>query len=199
MKRHGWPRLAFLFLSALGLFQSCGQIEPHLAVLRGNSAYRKGEYQEANVEYLGALEYGEYADYVSFNLGAVYNALGENEAALDEWQKVLLSRNASLSFKTIFNLGTLYYRQGRYEEAYRSFRKALELEPGSMSAKINLEHALAKLQAKGKEPDSRQGAAAAPGRFSEEVTRVLDYVQRKEGHVWRAPDSVSSTQDAMDW
>ncbi len=199
MRGTGRVVTVFLFLSLLPFLHSCSRVEPHFSVLKGNSAYRKGDYQEANIESLRVQENGEYGDYISFNLGVVYNALGESEAALDEWQRILVSRNGSLYFRTIFNLGTLYYRQGRYEDAYRSFRKAVELDPGSIPAKINLEYAIAKLQAKGKESDKRQGVMAGSGRLSEDVTRVLEYVQRSEGQAWKAPDSVSRPEETMDW
>lgn len=181
------------------LFTSCLRFEPYYFVFKGNNDFKKGDFQSANVEYLKSAKYEEYSAWISYNLGTVYNALGENDAAQEEWEKVVLSRNKDLEFLSTFNLGTVYYKQGRYEEAFNSFRNALILVPESNPAKINLEYTLQKLQAKGGDQDKVPPQLPGGSRFPDEINRILEYIQRKEEYIWRSPDTVEPSKEVLDW
>ena len=193
--------LRILFISfILPLFLvSCVNPEPFFLVLRGNNDFKKGDYQNANVEYLRAAKHEDYTSWISFNLGTVYNALGENDAAQEEWETAAEEDNSRLRFLSKFNLGTIYYKKGWYEEAYTAFQESLIISPNNIPAKVNLEHTMAKMIAKGREQDTKSAVSSGKERVSDEIERVLEYVQRKEEHIWKTPETVSSGKEALDW
>ncbi|MBN1241648.1 MAG: hypothetical protein JXA15_02950 [Spirochaetales bacterium] len=125
-------------LAALALGASCSGAAGKLAVLDGNAAFARGERQEALSRYLAAGP-GEVQ---SFDIGNVYAAMGEADAA-----RVLLSplRGAAdlrVAFGAAYNLGLLELELGRHEEAIDSLRAALRLRPGDLEAKRALELAV---------------------------------------------------------
>lgn len=91
---------------------------------------------------------GVGAEIVGYNLGTVFYALGEAASARDLWNEVVPGENQELAFRLVYNQGILNYRNGAYPEAYESFKSALLLNPASMAAKVNLEHSLAKMNAR---------------------------------------------------
>jgi tetratricopeptide (TPR) repeat protein len=159
----------------------------HISVAVGNYAFLKGEYQNANIEYLSARSSGAYGDYVSYNLGNVYSALGESEAALEEWSAAAGTKDRRLLSRVRYNEGILLFEKGRYEKAFEAFRQALKLSPDFVNAKINLEYTLQKISAK-TAPASSLSAAEARLTAAEaaETSRLLEYMRRKEESVWKS-------------
>jgi tetratricopeptide (TPR) repeat protein len=192
---------SFLILAVviLGL-SSCGMVEPHLSVLRGNYAFGQGRYQAATVRYLAALERGQLDQWVSFNLGNVYFALGENESALGMWQTARASDSETLLFGVHFNTGLLFYEAGRYREAYDEFVRALRLDSTSVEAKINLELALARVQAGDGVAAPRRGETnVQEGESPDEAQRILQFIRRREEPRWFAVDQIPEQESSRDW
>jgi len=178
------------FLLLLVVLSGCGLGDPHLTVLRGNFSFERGEFQDSIVRYLEALESDtDNASYVLYNLGTVYHAVAENEAAVEAWERAAAQAPPDVLFALHHNRGNLYYRQGRYTEAYEQFRRALLLNPSSMRSKINLELALQRIQAAESAPTNRTGGAGGNGAVSDEARRVLEYMRRKETGEWQATDT----------
>ncbi len=178
------------FLLLIVALSGCGFGDPHLTVLRGNLSFERGEFQDSIVRYLDALEADiEFESHVLYNLGTVYHAVAENEAAVEAWDLAGANAPPDVLFALHHNRGSLYYRQGRYAEAYEQFRRALMIEPSSMGSKINLELALQRVQAAESAPATRSGGAGANGAVSDEARRVLEYMRRKETGQWRATDT----------
>ena len=190
---------ALVILLFLFLLTSCIKLEPYFFVLKGNNDFRKGDYQSANVEYLKALNYEDYSSWISYNLGTVYNALGENDAAQEEWERVIFSRSRELEYLSSFNLGTVYYKRGRYEDALGAFKNALILVPDSIQAKVNLEYTLQKLQVQTRDQEQKTSPVRSGAGYSQEINRILEYVQRKEENIWQSPDRVDSPKGVLDW
>lgn len=186
MKLYGAPFLLLLLVALSG----CGFGDPYLTVLRGNLSFERGEFQDSIVRYLDALEADrEFESHVFYNLGTVYHAVAENEAAVEAWDLAAAHAPPDVLFALHHNRGNLYYRQGRYAEAYEQFRRALMLNPSSMGSKINLELALQRVQAAESAPTTRSGGAGTNGAVSDEARRVLEYMRRKETGQWRATDT----------
>ena len=186
--------LIVLFVSLV--FSSCGKGEAHFYILRGNYSYGRGDFQEANVMYLKAAEKGLNRDIVAYNLGNVYQALGESEAALEQWAAARQTGNAALLPNVLYNEGILRYDLGEYEEAYLLFRNVLELDPFREDARINLEYALKKMNARDQAPKS---VTAVPDENEEtgNLDRVLQYVKRKEQTLWGS--GTTETEYQRDW
>ena len=166
-------------------------------VLAGNMAHGRGQYQRAILHYLAAEKHpGSAADTVHYNLGNIYYALGEGEAALRSWARAENStENVETLFRVAFNRGVLYYQWGRFEESYRSFRRALVLKPSDMDTKINLEDSLSRIRTELTAPGD---TASSPLRGDEGARRLLDYVRRKEAVDWSRPNITTDETDS-DW
>ncbi|MFW5743305.1 MAG: tetratricopeptide repeat protein [Spirochaetota bacterium] len=187
-----------------------------IAVLRGNLAYARGDYQTALVHYLAAEERSEHRGWVLFNTGNVYYALGEHDAALTAWTD---ARTASapaasgsdepagstlLIHAASYNRGVLLYERGDYRAAYEEFSYALRLNPRSMAAKTNLELALRKLSSaeQGEQMGDEAASGEGDGRADEpdaSTLRILEYVRRKEARQWFANRESDDSADPRDW
>ena len=148
-------RIVIVALAAV-VITACGGYGSIIEVLRGNVAYSRGDYQGALVHYMVAVEDTPSDAWTRFNIGNVYYALGEHEAALEVWHDARRvteedddtnANELSLIYATSYNRGVLLYQQGRYAAAYDELRYALSVNSGSSDAKANLELALSKLQA----------------------------------------------------
>ena len=176
---------------------SCGNSAPMARVLAGNMAHSRGQYQKAILHYLNAQKHpGSAEDALHYNLGSVYYALGEGEAALRAWAQAENSTSdVETLFRVAFNRGVLYYQWGYFEEAYRSFRRALVLNPSDIDTKINLEDSLSRIRTELSAPGS---AAPSPIDGDEGARRLLDYVRRKETGDWSKTDSPDDNS-ISDW
>jgi len=178
-----------LFLS------SCGVMEPGFSVLGGNYAYQQGRYQDALLHYLKAGEEDTHEGRIRYNIGNVYYALGESPSALEIWRSQIGDRDRDVQFFSSFNSGVIFYQMGRYPEAYGAFRTALELQPGDLDAKKNLELALERLEAESRSSESMDQAAHPE--MSDDARRIMQYIRRKEGRVWKTETGESGS--ANDW
>jgi tetratricopeptide (TPR) repeat protein len=158
-------------------------------VADGNRQYARGEYQSANIAYIEAARTEEHEHWIAYNLGTVYYALGEADAAEREWQIAAGTADDTLLYRVHHNLGVLYYDRGLYRDAYERFRNALEINPSGIEAKRNLELTIQKLEVEG------QGQALSPdseptSQSTGEIERILNYLRRMEGEVWKSTEDL---------
>lgn len=195
--------VAVVLAAALLALSSCTPYAPHARVLRANYNVSRGEYQAAIVDYLRALESGEYELWLSYNLANVYHYLGESGAAMDRWDNAQNANVTDLMFGAAFNSGVYLYEQGRYDEAFQRFRFSLTIDPTNVDAKRNLELTLEKIEAEseiGEEGGTTSGGAATENSGGPGAgTRMLDYVRRKEEQRWRASSEIDTEPGVRDW
>lgn len=197
---------AFFFLSG------CSAGAPMLSVLRGNVAYARGDFQSALVHYLATEEDVSDRAWLMFNVGNVYYAMGEQEAALAAWSDAqvasgipeatsLDARQTTLVHAASYNRGVLLFQQGRFDAARDEFRYALEVNSRSMAAKRNLEITLARLESaeQASEPRETQGDGPPDPSDDEQTIRILEYVRRKEAQRWFANREDEELGDVQDW
>jgi Ca-activated chloride channel homolog len=179
--------LALLLLAAALLASGCGLGEPLFEVLDGNYRYSIGDYTEATVRYLKALESGKYPEYLYYNLGNVYNALGEIDPAVDELNMAAVTKERELGYRTNFNLGNLQFELGAYKKAVLHFKAALKAKPKDIDAKVNLELAVRKMEqeesvSKSQVPDEgKRSDAVEP--FTQDI---LKNAREKETGLWKS-------------
>ncbi|MEW5817089.1 MAG: tetratricopeptide repeat protein [Spirochaetota bacterium] len=189
-----------LSVSVLSLHVACTPLKPHISVFLGNAAFNKGDYQKANIYYLTAGEEGVYADYISYNLGNVYFALGEPESAEEAWKRAATIGRKELQPDVTFNIGVLYYEVGEYEKASEAFKNVLERNPSSLDAKINLEYSLQKINAKGTSGAVIETGDAVDKELKDDYSnRILEYVRRKELRKWESPREITPEVLQEDW
>lgn len=197
MERRHITRILTIAVLTFAL-SACG-MEQHLRVLKGNYAHGQGHFQSATVDYLRAWEEEDYREWVAYNLGNVYYAMGEVQAALGMWERAQESDEADILFGVTFNKGVFYYERGRYEDAYAQFKRSLEIDPGSVDAKVNLELALQKLRAGEQvargEPSGSDGEEGPTA----QTIRILEYVRRKEETRWFATEEIEDESDTPAW
>jgi len=194
--------MAMLAAAVLAV-SSCTPYAPHARVVRANYNVSRGEYQAAIVDYLRALESGEYELWLSYNLANVYHYLGESGAAMDRWNGAQNADVADLIFGAAFNSGVYLYEQGRYDEAFQRFRYALTIDPTNVDAKRNLELTLEKIDAESEIADEGGTTSSATTEQNAQEpgagTRMLDYVRRKEEQRWRASSETDTEPGVQDW
>lgn len=192
------PLFTLLVLVSIVL-TSCSEATQGWVVMQGNASFQRGEFQKASLSYLAAQNAGSPLDVVDYNLGNVYNALGETNTALAVWARITQPSSEELAYRLAFNKGYLLYQRGQYEEACQEFRTALIMKPSSLDAKRNLEISLLKTQNFGSALPSRPRTAERtdPG---ETQKALLDYINRLEGTRWKAnnrPDTAGHS--VSDW
>lgn len=182
------------------LLAGCAPVSSHLEVLQGNYFFSRGDYQESIVSYLTLLEEPEVGEYVSYNLGNVYQALGEGNAALRMWDQAEASDDLQLLYRVSFNRGVFHFERGEYEEAFDAFKEALRLNNGSLGAKINLELTLLRLNAEEQlTPQTGEQPSGESAEIGSEALRVLEFVRRKEQQRWEANRERESSEFQRDW
>ncbi|MCK5201849.1 MAG: hypothetical protein KAR21_26025 [Spirochaetales bacterium] len=192
--------LTGLILCLMLITSSCSNLRVYVDVMEGNYAFFRGEYQEANLAYLNVKGQDPYSEYISYNLGNVYYALGEIDSAFEEWGSINEKSKTEIAVRSLFNTGVLLFELSRYEEAYRTFRSILELDPYHIDAKINLEYCIQKMNFT---TENRAGIGETDMEELEktdDVSRVLEFVRRRETNIWKAATpSNSDSEKLKDW
>ena len=192
--------LAGFIFYLLFIISSCSNTQAYLDVIEGNYAFSRGEYQEANLDYLKVKSIRPYQEFISYNLGNVYYALGEIDSAFDEWESIDLEMENKTAVRSLFNTGVLLFELSRYEEAYKIFRKILEFESSNVNAKINLEYCIEKMNFTIENNINYQESSLEDSKAADDVSRVLDFVKRRETYVWKsAIDSNQGNSTLKDW
>jgi len=165
----------------------------------GNYNFQRGEYQESALQYMEVLDSQEYSPYASFNLGNVYQALGEPRSALGQWETISLGdAPEELSYRVYFNFGVLFFQQGQYNLAYSHFKKALKMRPEDWDAKKNLELSLLKIQTPSS-TENRNNSSGTRGGELGETQALLEYVERLERNQWKGRQELTTEENLRDW
>jgi len=169
------PLICYLFLSC----NASGK----LLIIEANFLSSQGRFTEAVAQYTKALEYEDAAPYAEYGLGSVYFAMGEEEAALDNFAKAgnMLDKappnlNRELRYRICYNTGVAEFSRGNFSGAADSFRDALKTDGRKTEAKRNLELSLLST--------ARQNTAGGGHSENEGVTALFDYIRQKELDQW---------------
>ncbi len=189
-------KIAVIGSLSLFLFVSCGFKEPVGEVISGNVKFAQGEYEESTLDYFRALDTGLSGEWIRYNLGNVYERLGELEYAVKELRKALSGKDRELLFRTRFNLGNIFFGAGEYRNAFEEYKAALRIRPASEDAKKNLE-----ITAKKIEHEDKRRATSQSGetRMSSEVVETLKNAQDREVYVWKYAEPGGSATYKKDW
>jgi Ca-activated chloride channel family protein len=182
------------------LLASCSAGRSYLTVAQGNYAYDRGSYQQATVDYLEAQKSGSFPDWVAYDLGNVYHALGEPDGASAEWTKAEKAADPRVVLATLFNEGVLDFELGRYRDAYDRFKKVLEITPEDIDAKVNLELAFAKMTTKEVPPRvGNQNEPIAVKNQTNKANQILEIVRQKENGIFTPPPPPETKSTVPDW
>ena len=175
-------------LVILLLVCACGEVQGKLLIMEGNSRSERGQYNEAIVSYMRALEYSEAEPYGEYGLGSVYFTMGEDKAALDRFTSAqqMLDKppsnvNRELRYRIHYNIGVVLFSEGDYSSAADSFREALRIDGSKIEAKRNLELSLMSLERENQGSDGNNETNID----NESKSAFFDFIQQREINQWR--------------
>ena len=116
-------------------------------VRRGNSAFAKGEFVRAELEYRRALEKDSTSIPAHYNLNnAKYKQKQYEQAENGLKAKMDAITDPVQRADAFHNLGNMQLMQKKYAESIASYKDALRLRPNDMETKSNLAYAQKKLE-----------------------------------------------------
>lgn len=116
-------------------------------IRRGNKAFEKGDFKEAEIDYKGALERNASSPVGEFNLGgAVYEQENFEESATIFDNLSRRSLPDEQRAKSFHNLGNSLINLQQYQQAVEAYKNALRINPDDMDSKYNLLYAQQMLQ-----------------------------------------------------
>ena len=135
--------LIVLFLTSVSLFAQ----HPNKLIRKGNNDFEKGEYNEAEIKYLKALEKDSLDLRALYNRGdAIYKQNNPEEAAQMFNKIIKHSDDKELRADAFYNLGNTLMQTEKYQEAIDAYKQALRNNPSDMDSKYNLQYAMSKLK-----------------------------------------------------
>jgi len=172
-----FPLLLLLSLTA------CSNISGKLLIIEANFLNSQGRFTEAVTKYTRALEYEDAAPYAEYGLGSVYLSMGEDAAALVNFEKAgnMLDSlppisNRELRYRVCYNMGVARFSGGDFSGAADSFRDALRIDGRKTEAKRNLELSIISV--------TRQNTVSGERRENDGLSALFDYIRQKELAQW---------------
>ena len=113
---------------------------------KGNRQYKKGNYEEAEVQYKKALEARPNNANAQFNIGDALFGQENYDAAYAAFEKVLeMTPDTKLKSNAVYNMGNCLLAQEKYYDAFNIYKVSLKLNPENADALYNLEFCRAHL------------------------------------------------------
>lgn len=151
------PVLTCLLAGAF-LFSASPLSAQSIPTHQGNKLYKKGNFEDAGVAYLKALQQDSSYYKAKYNLGNVQYGQKNYEQALENYARV--ADNPSLSKEekaSVFhNLGNTFMQQQDYQKAVDSYVQALKNQPGRTDTRYNLAYALQMLRQQQQQQNQQQ-------------------------------------------
>ncbi|MFP8489529.1 tetratricopeptide repeat protein [Gracilimonas sp. Q87] len=114
---------------------------------QANSAFDKGNYEEAEELYKAAIEVSPDNYKLYFNLGNAQAKQGKVEEAIESFMEFRsLAESPQDKSMAEYNIGTLLAEDQKWKPAATHFKNALKLNSSDLDAKHNYERALAEMQ-----------------------------------------------------
>ena len=113
----------------------------------GGFYFRAGRYADAAAAYHTVTELQPDSTWGFINLGAAYQAAGDNAHALENFQRSLTLAPEPEAYS---NIGTIRYAEGRYQDAALAYERAVTLGPRNPTSHRNLGDAYLRLGARDK-------------------------------------------------
>ena len=106
---------------------------------KGVSEYQKGNYKEAEKNFLDNSVKNPKDPYLHFNLGNAYYKNKEYDKAESEYKYALQNPDFKDKSSVYQNLGNIFYSKKEYKKALENYRKALLENPNNSDARHNYE------------------------------------------------------------
>ena len=115
--------------------------------LKGNEAYKKGDFKQANTSYDEALKKDSANTTYLFNKGNALEKTGSHVEAKNAYTKAATnSTDKKVQSQSYYNKGVAETRQNNLQEAVTAFKQALRLDPNDEQTRQNLQKAMNELK-----------------------------------------------------
>ena len=200
------PRLkaasAIAFISLL--FSGCSSQTTD--ILKGTVSYHQKKYRHAVSRFMEASEKASADDnrvnqsYALYDLGTAYIMIGEDAAALEQFNSISEDAPDAVRYSAFYNAGVLAWRNSEFDEARDYFRKALEIDSSKIDAKINFELSMQQSEAKGKQNQSNQIQASQEEASPQNLEKaVFEHIKENDQKQWKNSESKDSSDLAEDF
>ena len=128
-----------LFLFCFIALQAAAQSAEWRHLHQGNRAFMRGDYKTAEVEYRNAQKLNPRSARAAFNLGDVYMAQKNIQAALEQYQIAAKGEsNKYLRALSYHNVGVAYHLNKQFDKAIDFYKEALWNNPHDDDTRYNL-------------------------------------------------------------
>ncbi len=128
-----------LFLFCFIALQAAAQSAEWRHLHQGNRAFMRGDYKTAEVEYRKAQKLNPRSARAAFNLGDVYMAQKNIQAALEQYQTAAKGEsNKYLRALSYHNVGVAYHLNKQFDKAIDFYKEALRNNPHDDDTRYNL-------------------------------------------------------------
>lgn len=123
----------------------------------GNTAYGKGQFIQAEIEYRKALDMFPESPDALFNLGNALFKQGRYDQAINMFEAGIETEYSSeLKSRALYNLGTAHLAREDYPAAAEALKSSLRMDPNQEDARHNLGVAIKQLQAQEQQDSGTQ-------------------------------------------
>ena len=133
-----YKRIILFFFCFIAL-QAAAQSAEWRHLHQGNRAFMRGDYKTAEVEYRNAQKLNPRSARAAFNLGDVYMAQKNIQAALEQYQIAAKGEsNKYLRALSYHNVGVAYHLNKQFDKAIDFYKEALRNNPHDDDTRYNL-------------------------------------------------------------
>ena len=175
-------------------------------ILKGTVSYHQKKYRHAVSRFMEASENAAADEnsinqsYALYDLGTAYIMLGEDSAALEQFNAITEDAPDAVRYAAFYNAGVLAWRNSDFDEAKDYFRKALEIDSSKIDAKINFELSMQQSEAKGKQNQSNQIQASQDETPSQNLEKaVFEHIKENDQKQWKNSESKTPSDLAEDF
>lgn len=112
-------------------------------IVKGNEAYKKNDFDKAEVYYGEAQKLEENNPTANYNIGNVYYRKEKTDEAVSSFDNTISNtRDNAIKQKAFYNKGVSYQKANKLPECILAYKNALILDPNDEDARQNLERAL---------------------------------------------------------
>lgn len=124
---------------------------------KGNEAYEKGDYAQAETLYKAALESDPENAKIYFNLGNALAKQGKIEEAIQAYMEFRsLAKTPEDKARAEYNIGSMMAEGEKWKPAAQHFKNSLKLNPTDSEAKHNFERAMAESEKQDQDQQQQQ-------------------------------------------